>query len=254
MAKMTMHGVTYEGTPEELREIIATFEAGSEPEVTIAHDGKHLRKVARKSKTGDYVRFRGLTSVYTKNEVLYEVVDGNQYYPRTAGMSYAVYGWGGCKEPEIFEVIAQSKPKSAESLTHNGADYSLVQRKAQPGDVVYVTKDAEGTAAIPNDAKYLVDVDGKIDGFEVYPKYYKRTVANVLVYEKVAEDKPREFKEGDIVRLNQGTGADIKGTIVEISTDGARSYRRLDRDLGRFGSYPNWFELIAPVESCVDVK
>lgn len=310
MAKMSMHGVTYEGTPQELREIIATFEAvDSKP----AEVKPQYKTEKRHAKVGERILITnaGITFGDYKDGDIRTVVNNARFE------GVLVNEHSGIIFHHEYEVIVDpdAKPKPAESITHKGADYALVQRKARAGDVVYVTKDAEGTAIIPNDAKYLVDESGKIEGYDVYPKLYNRTEANVLVYEKVAEplrvgdtvevidgsksrhgdfgtgtigvvtdidvdfleeirveadddydrfpasalrkvteDKLRRFKKGDIVRLAHGSGADVEGTIVEINSDGASTYRRLDRDRDWFGSYPHWFELVAPVESRVDTK
>ncbi len=123
------------------------------------------------------------------------------------------------------------KPAPATKLTHKGADYSLVQRKAQPGDVVHVTKDAVGTSAIPNDAYYLVDKHTKIEGYDVYPEFYNRTESNVLVYAPVAEklkvgDKVRVLKSGEFGGVDVGEiggivrGYTIQGEEYSIRVDG----------------------------------
>lgn len=126
-----------------------------------------------------------------------------------------------------YELITE-ETRHAEQITHNGATYTIVDRKAQPGDVVYVTKDAEGTDEIPTDANYLVDANGKIESksgysYDVYPRSYNRTPANVKVYEpqvaSVAAEKP--LSVGDYAKVVvAGTIYNVygiaKGEIVEI--------------------------------------
>src|SRR5690606_15090443 len=60
--------------------------------------------------------------------------------------------------------------------------------------------------------------------------------------------KPGEFKKGDIVRVIKCTGAH---EIVELVEDGAEMYR--DGEGLKFAGEPEWFELVAPVESRVDI-
>lgn len=57
MAKMTIDNVTYEGTPEELREIVRTFEVAEDVEPA----------VASKLAEGDRVRIAG-ESIYGRNK------------------------------------------------------------------------------------------------------------------------------------------------------------------------------------------
>jgi hypothetical protein len=63
--------------------------------------------------------------------------------------------------------------------------------------------------------------------------------------------KPCEFKKGDIVRVVECTGAHEAGEIVELVEDGAEMYR--DGEGLKFAGEPDWFELVAPVESRVDI-
>lgn len=103
-------------------------------------------------------------------------------------------------------------------ITHNGAEYKLVDRIAQAGDVVYVTKDAKGTKDIPNDAFYTVDKDGEIGDrwrHEVYRPRYNRTTDTVKVYEPVA--KELTLKVGDYAKVVQ-KGHEQFGEIVKLSS------------------------------------
>lgn len=63
--------------------------------------------------------------------------------------------------------------------------------------------------------------------------------------------KPGEFKKGDIVRVVECTGAHEIGEIVELAKDCANEY--LGNDGVVLVGEPEWFELIAPVESRVDI-
>lgn len=66
------------------------------------------------------------------------------------------------------------------------------------------------------------------------------------------EEPARTFKKGDIVRLKVSSGADEAGTVVEVLMDGGYGYRRLGRGGDRYGGKPEWYELVAPVESRAD--
>ncbi|MET3658480.1 hypothetical protein [Sporosarcina psychrophila] len=257
MAKMTMGLVTYEGTPEELRAIVASFEAVED--VTPAEDTPAPKTEKRHAKVGERILITRDASSNRQSYRLNDVLTVTKADVFSKG-DVNVEGQASFVDYSEYEVIVEAEELVAEKLSHKGADYTLVQRKARPGDVVYVTKDAEGTAAIPNDAKYLVDVDGKIDGYEVYPKYYKRTEANVLVYEEVAEAdiftklgrKTNEYRAGDIVKVIDGGWGEIKdgevGTIVKDEHDDFPLVR-----IRGFEHY-NYVELIAPAESRVDTK
>lgn len=63
--------------------------------------------------------------------------------------------------------------------------------------------------------------------------------------------RPGEFKKGDIVRVVECTGAHEAGEIVELAKDGANEY--LGNDGVVYVGEPERFELIAPVESRVDI-
>lgn len=116
-----------------------------------------------------------------------------------------------------------------EFITHDGAEYKLVDRKAQPGDVVYVTKDAKGTGDVPNKSFYLVEVDGKIGERwrnDVYKKYHNRTTDTVKVYEPVAQSTQAKqpLKVGDYAKViceRYGHQFSI-GDIVELVDDSNR--------------------------------
>lgn len=60
--------------------------------------------------------------------------------------------------------------------------------------------------------------------------------------------KPNEFKAGDIVKLNQGSGAHEKGAIVEVISE---DYYR-DSEGDTYGGEFEWYDLITPVERRFD--
>jgi transcription antitermination factor NusG len=90
------------------------------------------------------------------------------------------------------------------------------------------------------------------------PKQLEKVTAEELAQAKAEQKwakigrKPGEFKKGDIVRVIEDTGAHEIGEIVELAKDGADEY--LGKEGFAFGGEPEWFELIAPVESRLDKK
>lgn len=89
----------------------------------------------------------------------------------------------------------------AETLTHNGVDYTKVDRRAQVGDVVVFTKNK--SSSVDNGVPYVVTtgssgqeaVRDSYGRYSVYFPSYGRTEANTLVYEPKAEP----LKVGDYV-------------------------------------------------------
>lgn len=76
------------------------------PAEEITHGGLILRKVNRRAKKGDYVRFSNLPidTTSTDCDELYEVKN-YQTYESDSSHTYHVYGWDACRNPEIFEVV-----------------------------------------------------------------------------------------------------------------------------------------------------
>lgn len=62
--------------------------------------------------------------------------------------------------------------------------------------------------------------------------------------------KPNEYRKGDIVRFTEFTGAHPAGTLAELSDDYGTLYTVPDK--GNFGCEPEWFEIVAFVESRLD--
>lgn len=300
MAKMTVEGVTYEGTPAELAEMVREFTtvAAESKEVPVVetleigdkvivsglsiygadHDGQ-VGKFQGIDADGDYsVRFPdGYVRLYKRYQ-LEKVTEGSTLTAKVDELDSRVtalekgdkpayktekraakvgerilitnaqpsrrqdYSEGdifkvttvhACCAKDVkvagqesfieyaeYEVIVEetpAKPEPAQEIDHNGETYTLVSRKAQAGDVVFVTKDAENTSRVPNNAQYLVDADVRINGYKVYTNFHDRTEANVLVYEK----KEPALKVGDYVRVKDGAESrhgDIDaGTIVKVT-------------------------------------
>ncbi|KQL18824.1 hypothetical protein [Cytobacillus solani] len=123
---------------------------------------------------------------------------------------------------EVYEKVGATP---TETLTHNGATYTLVDRKAQPGDVVVFTENT--SRYVRNGVPY--EVTGYNDGMAstsrviIYREDFNRTPANVKVYEPqvapVATEKPLQV--GDYAKVVnddtvQNAGTIPKDTIVEI--------------------------------------
>jgi len=122
-----------------------------------------------------------------------------------------------------FPVNGEVETEETKTITFEGVEYTLVDRKAQDGDVVILTE--TGGDLFETDRPYKVvngieiaDDDG--DLFELYKPRLKRTEATVKVYERI-EETP-QFKEGDRVKtLADGEDGDIEagevGTIEWIN-------------------------------------
>ncbi len=156
--------------------------------------------------------------------------------------------------PQDIELVSEAKkkkryePTSGDIVVITGNTNSS---RNEIGDIGKVGRVRLGNAE--------VDVIGKTEGNGNWTKFSEMRPATdeeKAEYERAAKfaklgRKPGEFKKGDIVRLNQNSGADSEGTVVEIASDKARTYIGVDGDT--YLSEAEWFELIAPVESRVDI-
>jgi hypothetical protein len=102
------------------------------------------------------------------------------------------------------------------------------------------------------------------NSYQVESKYFRKATDEEVAQAKAEHErkqaeqkwakigrKPGEFKKGDIVRVVEYTGAHEIGEIVELAEYGANEY--LGKDGVVLVGEPEWFELIAPVESRVDI-
>ncbi|MEK3887296.1 hypothetical protein [Bacillus sp. FSL K6-3431] len=207
MAKMTINGVTYEGTPEELREIVRTFEPAEAAAAETMEPTPTYRKVeGRKPRAGDYVKFDEDDADYNQTAgKYYEVTavdeEGDLEFTDDADVdNVAVYG---SDDFEVYEKVSANTP---ETISYKGANYTLVDRKAQPGDVVVFT---ETTGMwFENGKPYLVGENGEVTGTNrssrVYREHLNRTEANVKVYAPVKAEAPKP-NTGDIVVITANT-------------------------------------------------
>lgn len=121
---------------------------------------------------------------------------------------------------ERFNGVKADEP-IAETLTHNGVDYTLVDRKAQAGDVVIPTGESS-SIFVTKDTPYIVETgsDGQleIEGYDVYNSQYNRTTKTVLVYAPISVS----VQVGDYAKSRNTDEADriFPGSIVEITHTG----------------------------------
>lgn len=146
-----------------------------------------------------------------KNGETYEVV--RNYCERSNGRHIQVLGdIYGYALPEQLEKVTEP----AQTIEHNGAEYTLVSRKAQPGDVVVLTK--TGGDIFTTGKPYEV-LDGvKIQSgmkCDLYKDDLGRTESTVLVYAPA-----QKLKNGDYAVVLGGEIESLAvGDVVEIIRD-----------------------------------
>ncbi|WP_060207075.1 hypothetical protein [Sporosarcina koreensis] len=148
-------------------------------------------------KEGDKVRISG-ASVYGRDSdgeygtYQYADSDGEHFVKLDSGTGRYFF------RRQLTKVDAPTQ-----TITHNGAEYTLVDRKAQPGDVVVFTENsnsnftkgkAYGTVYERGDALRVLDIEGIQRS--LYHPTFKRTEANTLVY----APKAQSFQVGDYVK------------------------------------------------------
>ena len=114
-----------------------------------------------------------------------------------------------------YEVIVEGTEKPAQSIEHNGASYTLVSRKAQPGDVVVLT---ESGGYFSKTGKSYEVLDGVKIGvrhytFDLYKDNLGRTEATVLVYAPAEELKVGEYA---VVISSEDKGYGFGGEVGDI--------------------------------------
>lgn len=230
MAKMTIDGNVFEGTTEELREL---FEMMGVKFTTQEADesSPSYKTEKRHAKVGERILITNDMSLNDQTYALGDVLTVTKANVCSRGDVY-VEGQPSFVDNSEYEGIVeptQTKPKlHATSLTHKGADYTLVDRKAQSGDVVVFTE--TGGDVFKTGTPYEVGDNVVSKGFAVYRDTLGRTETNVLVYEKVAVDEP--LKVGDTVEVIDGSqarhgdfGTGIIGEITDIDEDFAEAIR-----------------------------
>lgn len=116
------------------------------------------------------------------------------------------------------KIGSEQESPTDELITHNGAEYTLVDRKAQPGDVVVFTestmhyvKNGKLYGPVDDEGEFLDEVG---DYIYVYWKSSGRDIHNVKVYEPVAQP----LKVGDYAKVIKADKFSI-GDIVYISKE-----------------------------------
>jgi hypothetical protein len=130
---------------------------------------------------------------------------------------------------ELYDITQKFGVKSDEpskEITHNGVAYTLVDRKAQTGDVVILSDTGGDCFDIGKTYEVLegvqiADRDGDI--FDLYRQALRRTTETVLVYEPKAET----LKVGDYAVI-EGYSLKYDGTIVELTKKWAMDGVRFD--------------------------
>jgi hypothetical protein len=184
------------------------------------------------------------------------------------------------KDGSIFEGTIEELAELLEKVGGLGAEFTE-DDELKVGDYVVPLESADDEYNITNtEMKLGKVVEGYVDccddimievvahendkevgnSYQVESKHFRKATDEEVAQamQAKAEQKwakigrrPGEFKKGDIVRVVEYTGAHEIGEIVELAEYGANEY--LGKDGVVLVGEPEWFELIAPVESRVDI-
>jgi hypothetical protein len=258
MAKITLKdGCIIEGTIEELAELLDKVGGLG------ADNGDNFRKVeGREPRVGDYVKFFEDGYDITAGKY-YEIInfddDGDPEFIDDGGdVHYEFLIYLG-KRFELFEKVGGEKPLKVGDyvvpLESADDEYGVTNTEMKLGKVV------EGDVDCCDDIRIEVIAHEKDievgESYSVNSKHFRKATDEEVAQAKAEQKwakigrKPGEFKKGDIVRVIEDTGSHEAGEIVELAEDGANEY--LGKDGFAFVGEPEWFELIAPVESRVDI-
>lgn len=248
MAKMTIAGVTYEGTPEEIRDMIEAFgQISFEDEGDVAEGNPQYKTEKRRAEKGERIRIIDVDSP------LETYKNGDEFIVRSSNAEHIyVKEHGALIFHEEYEVIIEETVElTPKTITHEGAEYTLVDREARAGDVVEFTSMqvyfTEGKAYGPVDGNLKV-VDDEGDKLDVYMDYFGRTESTVHVYEKVANAFDK-FPKGAKVRLISGgsmyplNGTENGGEYVVKNNDREHDGTR-KIDIGHAFALPEQLELV----------
>src|SRR5690606_2011326 len=245
--KFTTDGNVIEGTPEELAKLVLIMQAEQAKEVEEESETK-MRTVKRKARVGERIL---ITKAETprgqyKNGDILTVSKafgklGSPHAIQADGVDIGIY------HNEYEVIIEESTPKFKEGdrvKALAGGEYGYV-REGEIGTIVNFIEDDVDS--------YNIEVKTADDYDYFRPQDLELIAEEAVQFGKIGR-KPGEFKKGDIVRVVGGHGH-RKGTICEVITsDGSDSpyvsgmYDDVVKDL-----YSK-VELIAPVESRVDVE
>ena len=243
MAKMTIQGVTFEGTAEELREIVRTFEEEKvEPAVEPLKSGDRVRVSGESiygndhdgetgtfegvDEDGDYlVRFGGEYVRYFEREQLTRVSDEEEAKPKTG---------------DIVVITANTNDSNNRvgDIGKVGVSHGKSARVLVPGgeDVGNWTLYDEMRLASPAEIKRYEDA------------VKSHGNSKSLIFEKAGREYG-EYKVGDILRVINSPNAAPNGTIFEVN-----HVRRsgVVQDLQNYVYNRHHIEPIAFVENRVD--
>lgn len=251
--KMNIAGVEYEGSPQELKEL---FDLLSDTESDESKE--EYRKVVRSPREGDYVKFNESDDDDITVGKYYEIItiddDGDAVFIDGGGsVNWAIKALFDEGEFEFFEKVAPD-PKFEVgdyivALSAADEEYFYTNTNMKLGKVIEICDDGEIKIEVvrhENDSYegQTFEVDRRF-----FRKAYKEEVETALpqnaIFTKLGR-KPNEFKKGDIVRVIDSAGGDlVVGEIYEI--DG------FNDDIETVGGWAAGFELVAPVESRVDL-
>lgn len=177
------------------------------------------REVKREAKVGELIKI-----VYAYGTLEYKNGDIRKVtgaYPETSGEHAHVEIEPNNAVVLTKEYVVLEPIEPATKLTHNGVEYTLVDRKAQPGDVVVFTETTSryftnGEVYGPVDDDICV-IDNEGDELPVYSNIDVRTPANVKVYAPVAKEEA--LKVGDYCKTltESRYGRVAKGVVGEIT-------------------------------------
>ncbi|QIG62574.1 hypothetical protein [Sporosarcina phage Lietuvens] len=249
MAKMTIDGVTYEGTAKELADLVREFTAlGAEAGFKTVEDDA--------LKVGDYVVTTKAIYEYAVGDVL--LLDGIDPGYFDFSIRNITQDRGGFAAKTFIrkatdeEVAAALKPVEPKTITHKGKEYKQVERKANECDVVvftdsdvpYITVGKTYNTVARGAQSNLGFYDDMGDDILLYHSN-RRTESNVLVYEPIAPPKP---KAGDIVVITANTNSsrnkvgDI-GVIVADEYDSEHTVRVSVKGRSRYGNFTRHDEM-----------
>lgn len=220
---------------------------------TIEHEGKYLRKVDRKARKGDYVRFSGLKSNYTMNEKFY-LMNDDKTYTSDGGSSYKAYNWINCPNPEVFEVVGFIDYPAPEPLTANHLRSALIQKAKDFVENMKTVRGCitgrKGYSAL-NDLGIIVDADFIVNtdkrtvvcllreqlGTRLVDKGIAKCVTGdvfnadigkaIALAKALKVDIPQEFLKavqptvapGQVFKVNESVSKkDVRGRVAEITT------------------------------------
>ena len=238
------HRVIYRGKPDR---VIVFRKVNAAPYALVTD---------REPKAGDFVKF---SQEYVDDDT--DLTAGKYYKIKAVNGAFVKFDDDEIderfKNPQHDGVEVYEKVAKSETITHNGATYTLVDRKAQPGDVVvFMETDSDyftnGKPYGPVTKRMTVVDDEGDDCLPVYLGYHNRTPANVKVYEPkvapVVSKKPLQaentaLRVGDYAKVINASyytmDGFVDGEIVKIIEssygEGDKDYRVSKLDEKRTG-------------------